>query len=147
MKVPEITLTVNYKGAKGAELVKITKSSEAAKLFRSFFNDGTINFQEEFMMLCMNTAGNVIGYYRVSKGGMVSTVVDIRVIAIIALQTTATKVMVAHNHPSGGLKPSEADINITRKINDGLRTLDIELVDHFIITDESYLSMADEGII
>lgn len=147
MKLPEIILTLQYKGTKKTELKKIDSSRTAAEVLRLFFNDGTINFSEEFVMVCLNTAAQVIGYYRVSKGGMTSTTVDVRIIATIALNCCATNVIIAHNHPSGQLKPSEADKRVTERVKEGLNTLDIKLSEHIILSDEGYFSFADEGMI
>ncbi len=145
--IPEIVINVKYKGVIKSELHTISKSTDAAKIFRLLFNDGTISFNEEFIMICMNNAGKLLGYYKVSHGGINCTIVDVRIIATIALQCCATQIMVAHNHPSGSLKPSEDDKRITNKLKEGLATLDIKLIDHLIITDESYFSLGDEGLI
>jgi DNA repair protein RadC len=134
MQLPEIEISVRFIGQPNAEPVILKGARSTADILRTLFDPGRIEWTEEFIMLSLNSAAQVIGYYRVSRGGMSSTLIDVRVIAQVALQSMATSVIVAHNHPSGSIKPSEADKNATRKIRDGLRTLDITLLDHFIIT-------------
>jgi DNA repair protein RadC len=88
-----------------------------------------------------------LGVHQISKGGFTGTVVDVRVIFQVALKTCSTSIVAIHNHPSGNLTPSDADHQITMKIKDAGKLLDIHLVDHLIITSESYRSMADEGLL
>jgi len=144
--IPEIKIRISYRGAKKSELISITSSHEAAEFFRGMMSkNGHIHFAEEFYMLCLNQAHKCIGYYRVSHGGMTGTVADLRIIASIALNCAAVRIIVAHNHPSGNVQPSSADTQLTKKLKDGLGLLDITLLDHLIITDERYLSLNDEG--
>jgi DNA repair protein RadC len=147
MKIPELTISVKFKRGKNAEETTFQRSSETAQVMRKLFNADQIEWTEEFIMLSLNTANKVIGYYKVSKGGMKATVADTRVIATVALQSLATRVIIAHNHPSGSLRPSDADKQVTNKIKDALNLLDIELLDHIIITKDSYFSFNDEGLI
>jgi DNA repair protein RadC len=144
--IPEIKVRISYRGAKKSELISISSGQDAAEFFRGMMSkDGHIHFVEEFYMLCLNQAHKCIGYYRVSYGGMTGTVADLRIIASIALNCVAVKIIVAHNHPSGNVQPSDADRQFTRKLKDGLALLDIVLLDHLIITDERYLSLQEEG--
>jgi len=147
MTFPEIQISVSFKGQKKTELKKISSSKDAETVFRLLFNADQIEWVEEFVMLCLNQANKVVGFYRVSKGGMTGTVADIRVMATVGLQCCANQIIVAHNHPSGNLQPSTADRNLTAKLKDALNLLDIRLLDHLIITDEGYLSFGDEGLI
>lgn len=147
MQLPEIELTLKYKGTKKTDLKKINSSKDAAEVLRLIFNADTIEYTEEFIMLCLNQANKVIAFYKVSSGGQTATVADIRVIATIALNSAATNVIIAHNHPSGNTTPSAADKAVTNKIKEGLAILEIKLLEHIILTDESYFSFADEGII
>lgn len=87
-----------------------------------------------------------MGYYRVSAGGITGTVADLRIIATVALNCGANQLILAHNHPSGSLQPSSADRTLTEKAREGLALLDIRLLDHLIITDESFFSFANEGL-
>lgn len=149
MKLPEIEISIKYKGTKKTELKKIESSKDAAAVFCQLFDPGLIDWCEEFIMLSMNRKNKVIGYYRVSRGGTGATVVDPKVIATIALQSAATQIMIAHNHPSGDPAPSRADVAITERLKNGLGFLDIDLIDHMIITSDPniYYSFRDEGMI
>jgi DNA repair protein RadC len=100
---------------------------------------------EYFYILLLNRNNQVLGTYQLSKGGFTGTLVDVRVIFQVALKTCATSIVAIHNHPSGSLFPSDADRQITKKIADAGKLLDITLLDHLIISSESYRSMADEG--
>jgi len=104
-----------------------------------------IGFIEEFKILLLNRANRVIGCYDVSTGGICGTIVDPRVIYAAALKSCAVGIILAHNHPSGNLTPSEADLQLTRKLRDGGMLLDIAILDHIILTGEAYLSFTDEG--
>lgn len=102
---------------------------------------------EEFMALYMNRANKVLGWSLISSGGLSGTVADPRVIYQIALKANASSIIVAHNHPSGNTKPSESDRRLTKKLRNAGDFLDINLLDHLILTDEKYFSFAEEGII
>jgi len=96
----------------------------------------------------VNRCNRVIGVYELSKGGITWTVVDIRLLLSVALKTVATSIILSHNHPSGNLKPSKQDIDLTQKIKAAAELMDIKVMDHIILgTNEfSYYSFADEGI-
>jgi len=102
---------------------------------------------EEFWILLLNQGCKVLGKELVSKGGVIGTVADPKIIFNIALQHGAVSLMMMHNHPSGNLKPSQLDIDLTKKIANAGRMLDINVLDHLIITNEGYYSFADEGIL
>ncbi|MDO5608243.1 MAG: DNA repair protein RadC [Capnocytophaga sp.] len=102
---------------------------------------------EEFWVLYLNVANKILQKSQLSKGGMTQTTVDIRLLFRTALETGATSIIIAHNHPSGNTAPSEADRQLTKKIADAGKNLDIRLFDHLIITENAYLSFADEGFI
>ncbi len=101
---------------------------------------------EEFWILLLNRANQLIEKVRISQGGISGTVTDIRLIMHAAVEKLASGIILAHNHPSGNLKPSDADLKITNKIRDAALLLDISLLDHLIISDQGYLSMADENL-
>lgn len=101
---------------------------------------------EEFWVILMNKANKVLGTRLISKGGMATTVADPKVIFQVALENHSASLILSHNHPSGQLKPSPEDIQITKKITAGGKLLDITIFDHLIITDHAYYSFADEGI-
>jgi len=103
--------------------------------------------QEEFWILLLNKANKIIGKCPISKGGVSGTVADLRVIFKLAIENLATSIILCHNHPSGNLKPSDADITLTKKLRDSGDLMDIPVLDHVIITDSGYYSFADEGIL
>ena len=102
---------------------------------------------EEFWILMLNRANRIISRERVSMGGVTGTVVDARIVFKRALDMLACSIVLCHNHPSGSLRPSQADIDLTKKMKAAGKTLDILIVDHLIISDEGYYSFADEGIL
>lgn len=128
--------------------VKITSSKEAQDYIRNFYHED-IGVYESFYLLCFNNSNNTTGYVKISQGGIMATIVDIRVVLKYAIESLATAVIIAHNHPSGTLRPSEADKTITHKLKKALEYHDIKLHDHIILAPEkdAYLSFADEGIL
>ncbi len=102
---------------------------------------------EEFWILFLNNANKIQLKTQMSKGGITGTLVDTRLIFKQALELAATGLILCHNHPSGTLKPSTSDINLTNKIKKGGEILDIKVLDHLIITEKEYYSFADEGIL
>jgi len=143
-KFPKIKVKVSVtKGDK----VTITSPEKMVEVMRSIFDADTILWTEEVIMVCLNRANDVVGYYRVSSGGFSGTVLDPRVVMTIALNNASSSIILAHNHPSGNLKPSEGDKAITEKIRKACAFFDMNLLDHLIITDESYLSFKEEGLI
>lgn len=146
--IPEIKISVSFdKNLKKSELIKITSANDAYQIFKRVFNADTFDWCEEVIMLCVNNSNKVVGFYKVSSGGMTGTVIDVRMIFTTALQCLATGIIIAHNHPSGTLQPSEADKNITKKLKEAGQFLDIKVMDHLIITDENFYSFANEGIL
>ncbi|PWN71249.1 hypothetical protein C1631_001090 [Chryseobacterium phosphatilyticum] len=102
---------------------------------------------EEFWAIFLNNSNKVIHISQLTHGGISQAIVDVRILFKIALEHFSTGIIIAHNHPSGSLKPSKEDINITRKIKDGGQTLTIQLLDHIIITQDSYFSFSDAGLL
>ena len=123
---------------------KITSPDQAANFIRRFYFDDMEIF-ESFFILLLNQANKTIGYAKISQGGISGTVVDVRIIAKYAIEALATSVILAHNHPSGNLTPSQADITITEKIKAGLKILDIKVFDHLILTADSFYSMENNN--
>lgn len=121
-------------------------SDSAEKILRPLFPDDKIEMQEFFIVLLLNKASKVIGYSQISAGGMSGTVVDVKILFATALKALASAIIIAHNHPSGSLTPSQADIELTRRIKKGSELLDIPLLDHLILSPVigSYYSFADE---
>lgn len=147
-QIPEIKISVSFdKNFKKSEWYKITSSQSAYELFTNIFNKDTFHWNEEFILICLNQSNKVVGFYKISNGGMTGTVVDSRMIFTTALNCLATNIIIAHNHPSGNLNPSEADKAITKKIKAVGELMDIKLLDHLIVTDENYFSFADNGLL
>lgn len=145
IKISEIE--VSYRPAIGRKSI-ITSSLDAYTEIKQFFDADTLALQEQFVVMYLNRANRVIGIYPLSTGGITGTVADLRLIVSVALKTVATSIIMAHNHPSGSLKPSRQDEELTRKIKDACIFLDIKLTDHLILSPENeYFSFADEGLI
>lgn len=124
---------------------KIESSHSAYEILLASWFAGTLELQEEFKVLLLNRANHVLGIYNLSKGGTAGTVVDIKILFAVALKCNATSIIVAHNHPSGRLKPSLQDIEITKKIKGASELLDIKLLDHLIISKNGYYSFTNES--
>jgi len=125
---------------------KITKSSDAVGYTRNFYFDDIAIYESTFVIL-VNNSNDTIGYAKISQGGISGTVVDIRLILKYALDNLASGIILVHNHPSGQLVASPQDRNISNKLKEACALMDISLLDSIIITEDGYLSMADEGII
>jgi DNA repair protein RadC len=117
--------------------VKITQSRDAIAMIRNFYGDD-IEVYESCFILLLNNANISIGYAKISQGGITGTVVDVRLIAKYAIESLATSVVMAHNHPSGNLNQSDTDTDVSRKVRDALRLFDITLLDSLIITKDDY---------
>jgi len=102
---------------------------------------------EEFWIIYLNNSNRIIEQFQISKGGITGTLVDIRITLKKALEVGAVSIILVHNHPSGNLKASEADKQLTRKLKTASESLDIKVLDHIIVTEKSYLSFADEGML
>jgi site-specific DNA-cytosine methylase len=126
---------------------KIVSAEGSVKALRSVFEPGEIGTQEQFIVLYLNRQNKIKGYYKHTKGGINSTIVDIRPILAIALKTLSVGIIVCHNHPSGATEPSSEDLAITRKLKEAARLMDISLMDHVILTEDSYYSMSNEGLV
>lgn len=121
---------------------KILSSKESVKLIRKFYSDD-IEIYESFFVLLLNRANTAIGYAKISQGGIVGTVIDPIIIAKYAIDSLSSGVILAHNHPSGNIKPSQADIRVTKEIKQGLDLFNIRVLDHVILTKNRYYSLAD----
>lgn len=145
VNVPE--LAVSYTRSRQKDFGKITSSKDAADFIRNTFNEGEVELQEQFIVLYLNQANEIIGYYKHSKGAINATVADIRIILATALKSLAVSMVIAHNHPSGNLKPSRADEQLTAKIKESAAMMEVRLLDHVIVTRDSYYSFADDGLL
>ena len=125
------------------ELKKITSSKAVFDIMQPIIGELP---HEEFWVLYLNNSNKVIYKAQLSKGGITGTVVDIRIIFKMAFEQNATGLILSHNHPSGKLIASEADLKITKRIKEAGETLEIQVLDHLIITENGYLSFQDEGI-
>lgn len=126
------------------ELESIKSSTSVAEEFYPIMSDLT---HEEFWVLLLNKANKQIGKYKISSGGISSTIVDSRIILKYAIENLASNVVLVHNHPSGSLSPSRDDIELTKKIIIGCKALDIIVLDHIIIGQNKYYSFSDEGLL
>jgi DNA repair protein RadC len=145
-QVSEIDLIYRSK-VKASERPQIKTSKDAADLLRHLWSEDKIDFVEQFKVLFLNRANKVLGIFEVSTGGITGTVADPRLIFVAALKMNCTGILLCHNHPSGNLSPSKPDEDLTLKIKQAGVFLDIKLLDHIIVTSESYYSFADEGLI
>lgn len=126
------------------EKPKITSSRDAYQLLTPHLLDLQ---HEEFWVLILNRANRVVRKHQISQGGVAGTVADPKIIFRTALEELASGIIVAHNHPSGNLNASQADIDLTKKLKEGGRLLEIQLLDHIIIAGQKYFSFADEGLL
>ena len=124
---------------------KISNSQGAYEILTNLFPENTMDYRETFIVLYLNRANQVLGYSVISQGGTSSTTVDIKMVIQTALLANASCIMLAHNHPSGNLHPSSNDNRITNRIIEAARLFDITVLDHIIITNESYYSFTDNG--
>jgi len=145
-KVAEVELTYKSK-VKAADRPQINSSEDAYTILKEIWEEGKMDFVEQFKVLLLNRANRVLGFVNVSTGGVTGTVADPKVIFVAALKAHACALIIAHNHPSGNLKPSAADETLTQKIKSAGMFLDIRLLDHLVLSSEGYLSFADEGLL
>lgn len=124
--------------------VQIKKSQESYEYIKQFWSSD-LEIYESFFILLLNRRNNTIGYVKISQGGCTGTVCDVKLIAKYAVESLASSVILAHNHPSGNLNASTHDLTITEKIKNALKLLDVEVLDHLIITADGFTSFADSG--
>jgi len=142
--VAALELGRRRKQSDSPEYAKITSSNEVFNLMHPLLSDLA---HEEFWVLILNRSNKVIDKQKISQGGITGTVTDIRLILKMAIDNLATSMILCHNHPSGNLQPSDADISITRRLKESSSLMDISLLDHIIIAGKSYFSFADENLI
>jgi len=145
-EVAEIELVYKSK-VKASARPQITSSKSAYEVLLKAWDENKIEFVEQFKVLLLNRANKVLGIYEVSTGGITGTVADPRLIFVAALKSNSCSMILSHNHPSGNLKPSRQDKELTSKIKQAGELLDIKVLDHLIVTNEAYYSFADEGIL
>lgn len=131
---------------KATELPQISASKDAFDVLYPLFDQDTIAHSEAFIVVFLNKANRPIGWKTLSQGGSAGTVVDLKILLQYALLMNAAALIVAHNHPSGSLLPSQADIELTRRMKKATEWLDMPVLDHLIVTYEgTYYSFADQG--
>jgi DNA repair protein RadC len=130
--------------AEAQDVPQIKSSKDVADIFQPLLSD---LLHEEFWILFLNRSNKVINKMKLSQGGISGTVTDVRIVMKKAIEYLASGIIVCHNHPSGNLNPSESDSKITQKIKDAGNLMDIQLLDHLIISDKDYYSFADNGML
>jgi DNA repair protein RadC len=144
IKIAALDLGRRRRGEEASELKKITSSKMIFEMMQPLIGELP---HEEFWIIYVNNSNVILLKSQLSKGGITATLVDVRLIFKQALEIGATGIVLCHNHPSGNLKASDADIMITKKIKLAAENLDITILDHLIIADHGYLSFTDEGIL
>ena len=144
MEISEVQLSYRNK-VKAADRKKVSCSSNGVSILRPFYEEYMEHREVSFAML-LNRGNQVLGVIRLSEGGVSGTVVDSKVLYQAAILANASAIILSHNHPSGVLKASQADIDITKKLVKAGKLFDIQVLDHIIFTEENYLSMADEDL-
>lgn len=140
--LPEIE--IRYKNS---HLLKkqIKSSKESYEVFKEMYDSDTLEYTESAIALFLNRANKTIGWRKISDGGITGCLIDVRVVLSVALKCGATGIILSHNHPSGNLTPSAADLTLTRKLKAAAEVVDISLLDHIIVSNEGYYSLADNG--
>lgn len=140
-------IEIHYKRPLFSEMKHIASSQDVNAILRIYINPKLIDVKEFFWVVFLSRANCVLGISTINCGDAHGVFVNIREIFQLTLLTHASQIIVAHNHPSGKLKPSKKDEDITKKIAKGVALFDVKLLDHLIITSESFLSFADQGIL
>lgn len=144
MKVAEVKIMYSTK-VKSADRTKINNSASCDKILRPYFED-TIEHKESFYIMMLNIANQVLGITKISEGGISGTVADGKLIFQAALLANASAIIIAHNHPSGQLKPSQSDKDLTKKFREFGKLIDLQILDHLILTKDGYYSFADDNL-
>lgn len=145
MPFKQIEVTVQYTGDPNRDAPFIRDSQKAVEVAREICNHNTMLWLEEAFILCLSNSNRLNGWYRLALGCTRSVHIDPRVVATIALQTAASGIILIHNHPGGDPTPSYQDIYATTDVKKALKTLDIHLIDHIILTDTTHFSMKEHG--
>ena len=146
--VSEIEIVYKRKTTvKMSERPQIVSSSDCYEVLRHYWDENKINLLEEFKVLFLNRSNRVLQILSVSSGGLTGTVADTRLILATALKLGSCALVLSHNHPSGSLKPSRADEELSKKIKYAAQFHDISVLDHIIITEEGFYSFAEQGLL
>lgn len=143
-QVAEIELIYKSKVSQ-SKRPQITTSKSAFNILHQHWDANKIGLMEQFKILLLNNANRVLGIYDMATGATTGVTVDICLVITAALKANARGIILSHNHPSGNLRPSDADRNLTKSIQTATQLLNIRLLDHLILSDEGYYSFADEG--
>lgn len=127
--------------------IRLTSSQAVYEFIIENWDLSTIQLYEEFKVIYLNRHNNVLGVYTISRGGIAGTVVDPKLVFAVALKVAASSLILIHNHPSGNLQPSEADKSITDRLKQAGELLEVNVLDHLIITAKSFYSFADFGVL
>ena len=142
--IAALELGRRYRSTEPMNRKKISSSQDAFNAIYSYLSD---SIYEEFYIILLNRANEIIGVHRISEGGTSGTVVDPKKVFKLALVKQASSIILSHNHPSGNIQPSHQDKTITKKLKDSGKLMEIEVLDHIIVGNNRYLSFADEGLI
>lgn len=142
-KSSEITLKFNKRKF---DTVQITSSTDLYNYSLNLYGDD-INIFESVFVVFVNNANKVVAFYKVSSGGITSSIIDVKIICKCAIDCLCTGVFLVHNHPSGNIAPSQSDVNISSKLKECLNFFDIKLLDSIVISDEGYYSFADRCLL
>jgi DNA repair protein RadC len=140
MKISEIKVSYSNDNKNN---FKITSSQTSYEAFLDCWDKDIIELQEEFKILFLSRSNQVLGIYSLSKGSTSATIVDAKLVFSVALKCNAASIIIAHNHPSNNLKPSQADKSLTKKLKTAGEYLDVKLLDHIIVTSGGYYSFSD----
>lgn len=138
----EAVVTFTPSKVKQSEMPKVSRSEDAYEVVRNFYAD-VMNYQEQFSVILLNRQNKVLGVKVISQGGLSATVADPKLIFNAAIASLATAIILVHNHPSGNLNPSDADKELTKKLRAGGTLLEINVLDHLIVTEDGFYSFAD----
>ena len=145
-EVAEIQLLYTSK-VKSSMRPKITNSRAAFEIFLDNWHKAKIEFVEQFKVMLLNRANKVLGLVEISSGSSTGTIADPKLIFVAAIKSNACGVIVAHNHPSDNLKPSHSDIEFTKRLKECGKLLEVQVLDHIILSKEGFYSFADEGLL
>lgn len=144
-KVSEVEISYRNK-IPYSERIQIVTSVTAHEILKQSWDENKLELVEQFKILLLDNQKNCLGISDISTGGTSACIVDPKIVFVTALKAKATAIILAHNHPSGNLQPSEADRMLTRKLAQGGKLLDITVLDHLIVTSRNYYSFADDGL-
>ena len=146
-KVNEIQISYQEK-ARILQSKPVKRSQDVAQILFENWDFQTIGLHESFKVLLLNNSNKIKGIYQLSSGGITGTIVDLRILFALALKTLSVAIILAHNHPSGRMQPSESDQQLTDRIVKAAKLLDIKVLDHVILTpDKQYFSFADNDLL